>query len=105
MDVTPQHVSYRKQIGLFKGNPVFEVATTGGFHIIVGRKDGCTHTFGTGSHRAIARHIAKKREPDLLITEMSKADFVDPRAYQHLLPQYEELTDRFNGVIDDRRNR
>ena len=98
MDISPQHLAYKKQIGLYKGKAVWEIATTGGFHLLVGHKDGAQHTFGTGSHRAIARHIAKKREPDLLITEMSKADFVDPRAYEHLLPQYEALTDRFNAA-------
>ena len=97
MDITMKHVAYRRQVGLFKGKPVFEVATTGGFHLLVGQKDGGQHTFGTGSHRAIARHIARKREPDLVITELSKADAIDPRAYQHLVPEYEALTDRFNA--------
>jgi hypothetical protein len=98
MDITEQHVAYKKKVGLYKGNPVWEVATTGGFHIIVGRKDGATHTFGTGSHRCIARHIAKKHNPGLEITEMSKADYVPLVAFQHLVPQYEALTDRFNSL-------
>jgi hypothetical protein len=97
MDLTPEHLSYKKQIGLYKGSPVYECATTGGFHIIVGRKGNELHTFGTGSHRAIARHIARKREPELVITEMSKADEVPLEAFGHLVPGYEALTDRFNA--------
>jgi hypothetical protein len=98
MDISTKHIQYKKQIGLYKGKPVMECATTGGFHIIVGIKNGAQHTFGTGSHRAIARHIARKREPELEITELSKADHVPVEAYAHLLPQYEALTDRFNGL-------
>lgn len=98
MDITPQHVSYKKQVGLFKGKPVWEIATTGGFHLLVGLKGGEQHTFGTGSHRAIARHIARKREPELVITELSKSDSVPLECYQHLLPEYEALTDRFNSL-------
>lgn len=102
MDITPQHVAYKKKVGLFKGHPVWEIATTGGFHLLVGMKGGEQHTFGTGSHRAIARHIARKREPELTITELSKSDFVEVRAYEYLLPEYEALTDRFNQLEHNR---
>ena len=98
MDLSPKHLAYKKQIGLYKGKPVIECATTGGFHLIVGIKDGQQHTFGCGSHRAIARHIARKREPELEITELSKSDDIDPRAYEHLLQGYQDITDRFNEL-------
>jgi hypothetical protein len=98
MDISLKHLAYRKQVGLFKGKPVFEIATSGGFHLLVGLKNGEQHTFGTGSHRAIARHIARKREPELEITELSKADYVPVEAYAHLLQSYEDLTDRFNAL-------
>lgn len=98
VNILPEHVSYCRKVGLFKGKPVFEVATTGGYHLLQGVKDGQAHTFGVGPHRAIARHIARKRNPDLEITELSKADYVDPQTYVHLLPAYEQMTNRFNAL-------
>ncbi len=98
MDISEKHLAYKKRIGMYKGNPVWELATTGGWHLVVGTKAGGQHTFGCGSHRAIARHIARKREASLEITELSKADYVPVEAFEHLLPQYEALTDRFNAL-------
>ena len=98
MDITPQHVAYRKKVGMYEGRPVWEIATTGGYHLLVGLCKGTQKTFGVGSHKCIARHIARKRTPGLELTELSKADQIDPRAFAHLIPTYEAETDRFNAL-------
>lgn len=98
MDITSEHLASKKQIGKIKDLPVWELATTGGLHLIVAMRGGRIETLGTGPHRAVARHIAMKREPDLVLTELSKSDHVDVEHFQVLLPEYEALTDDFNRV-------
>jgi hypothetical protein len=96
--LTSNHISYRKQVGILRGKPVWEIETTGGLYLlVVAKSDGGVDTLGTGPHVAIARHIAKKRAPELQITEICKSggDF-SVELFKHLLPQFTELTNRFN---------
>jgi hypothetical protein len=100
MNITEKHIASKKRIGSLKGRPVVEVLTTGGLHLVVTEEGGKLKTLGTGPHRAVARWVAQKREPDLLVTELSKSDFVDERAILSVAPRYEALTDRFNALLD-----
>lgn len=100
MEITANHVMYKKRIGKVGDVPVYEIATTGGLHMILKASgaNGKPEMLGTGSHRAIARHIAKRKEPRLELNELSKSDWLDPNHYAHLLPKYEELTDRMRAL-------
>lgn len=98
MDISSEHLAYKKKVGKIGDLPVWELATTGGLHLIVAMRGGRIETLGTGPHRAVARHIARKREPKLELTELSKSDHVDVEHFQILLPEYEALTDAFNKV-------
>lgn len=81
-----------KKVGKKDGKDVMEVSTKGGLHLIVSAKDGGFETLGTGPHRAVARHIAKKRAPEIIWTELSKADHVELEHFEQHLPKYEALT-------------
>jgi hypothetical protein len=97
VNLSEKHVKAKKKIGYLKGKPVFALETTGGLHLVLCAKGGdAVETLGAGPHRAIARHLARKRHPGLEITELAKSDWVDPACFQHLLPQWEEETDRIN---------
>jgi hypothetical protein len=97
MQISADHIAYKKKIGTVGKQPVIELATTGGLHlVVVAKADGEVETLGAGPHRAVARHIAKKRKPEMKITELSKGDHVPEEAFRHLLPEYEQLTDRCN---------
>lgn len=99
MQLTKEHIAYRHQIGVLNGKPVWEVSTTGGlFLVLVAKTDGTIDTLGTGPHKAIARHIAKKRERDLQITEITKTAPPPVTAFQHLLPFAEAETERFRRL-------
>lgn len=94
MDLKPQDIQSKKKIGTLDGNPVIEVVTTGGFHMVVVAKSGGVRTLGTGPHKVVARYIAEKRNPSIKLTELAKSDWVPAETFQHLLPRYEALTDQ-----------
>jgi hypothetical protein len=98
MQISEKHIASKKRIGTLDGKPVVEVVTSGGLFMVVYQKSGTVETLGTGPHRAVARYIAKKREPKLEITELSKSDYVDEAAILSVVPKYEKLTDDLNAI-------
>lgn len=96
--VTEKHIASKKRIGTLDTKPVVELVTTGGLYMVVMNKNGSVETLGTGPHRAVARFLAKKREPSLVITELSKSDAIDEAAILSVAPKYERLTDEFNRL-------
>lgn len=79
-----------KKVGELRGQPVMHLRTKGGLHVMV-KSNG--QVLGTGPHHAVARHIAMKYEPDIVWTELSKADHVTADSYAMVLPKYEAITD------------
>lgn len=73
-----------------------EIGLIGGLHLIAkAGEGGKAQVLGAGPHRAVARHIAKKRNPEIEFTDLSKADHVEPIYFQDILPAYEAMTDEF----------
>jgi hypothetical protein len=93
MDITPEHIAYKKRVGRIGHSPVIELATTGGLHLIVAARGGKSEVLGAGPHRAVARFIAKKKEPDIMWTELSKSDWVPVEHFADILPEYEAYVD------------
>lgn len=94
MNLTAEQIDEKpKKVGDLKGRPVFHLRTKGGLHVLVTPRGASFETLGTGPHRAVARHIAQKHEPDIIWSELSKADHVNPESFAMILPKYEELTD------------
>jgi hypothetical protein len=98
-DITSKQVTYNRKVGLYKGNPVTELGLIGGFHIVAGFRGGKKVIFGTGSHPAVARRVAKRLEPEIAWTELSKSDEIPEEAYADLLPRYEALTREMNAML------
>lgn len=93
MDIGPAQIARKAKIGRLGENPVYELATIGGLHLCVLVKGSKFEVIGTGSHRAIAKHVARKRCPEIVWTDLSKSDPVEDRVVQNLLPRYEALTE------------
>lgn len=93
MNIPKEQVKSKKQVGKLGGQPVYELETKGGLHMVFVAKGGSFETLGVGPHRSLSRHIAKKKESDIQWSDLAKADFVDPIYYQNLLPKYEGLTE------------
>ena len=83
-------VSYRKKVGRLGKDPLYEIGLIGGLHLIM--KAGSKEPLGAGPHRAVARHIAKRRNPDVEWTDLSKADWWPEDTYILILPKYEAVT-------------
>jgi len=91
MQIRPQEIDYKKDIGTLDGRPVIELGLKGGLHLVLTTHGPKIDYLGVGPHRAVARFMAKKRQPNILFTELSKADDVAPEHFQHLVPQYEAM--------------
>lgn len=94
VNVDEKQIEYKKRVGKLKGSPVVEVGLKGGLHLIFVNEGGTWATLGAAPHRAIARHIAKKKSDNKIEwSDLSKADYIEESHYAHLLPRYEALTD------------
>lgn len=103
MDISEKQLASKKRVGKLGSSPVFELVTKGGLHLIVGTKGGKFETLGAGPHRAVARHIAKKREPEIDWNDLQKSDYVDPAHFQFVLPDYEVLTEQIRTAEEQLR--
>lgn len=95
MQIRADEVEYKKKVGKLNGQAVIEVGLRGGLHLIFAQKGGKFETLGAGPHRAVARYIAKKKEPNVEYTDLSKADHIEPEMFAFILPKYEALTEAF----------
>lgn len=94
MKITPNDIASKKVIGKLRDKNVTELVTTGGLHIVATDNGGDIKILGTGPHRAIARYLAEKSEPDLVIHELSKSDALDLVTIMRELPKWEAYTRR-----------
>lgn len=80
-----------RRVGTLKGDPVFLLATRGGLHVVAAKKK----LLGVGPHPAVAKHIAEKREPEIVFDALQKGDLAEYQDYAVLLPLFEAETERF----------
>lgn len=101
MEITAKQIDKKfppRKIGLLKGRPVMHLRTKGGYHLVVTPKGGGHETLGAGHHWAVAQHLAGRYAPEVVWTELSKADHVDIRAYEYLIPEAQALTERLRAL-------
>jgi hypothetical protein len=93
MTVTENQIDKKKtkRVGRVGENPVFEMVTKGGLHMLVVTSTA-SETLGVGSHRAVARHIAGQNANQIEWSELSKADHVEVEHFADKLPKYTALT-------------
>jgi hypothetical protein len=91
MKVPTSEIETKKKVGKLGSKGVWMVKTRGGLFLIA--TDGGGEVIGSGPHRAVAKAIAQRRNPDLEWTELSKSEWVDPETFAHLMPKYESMTD------------
>ncbi len=99
MQLKPEHIEYRKEIGKLGTRPVIELKTTGGLFLVTAPKENGSgvEILSTGSHRAVSRFLAKKKYEDLKIQALEKSEDIDVSYFAHLIPQYEALTKLLNS--------
>lgn len=89
MNVPQTQIVFKKKVGKSGSSDITHIKTVGGLHLIV---NGKGTVLGSGPHRAVARKIAGSFDPDINWTELSKSDHIDESVYEHLLPEYRDLT-------------
>lgn len=92
MQVRPGEIAHRKQIGALNGAPVFELRTSGGYHMVVCIKKDKIDQLGVGPRRAVARWIAKKGNPELVISALAKSEQLAYADFERELPYWEGFT-------------
>jgi hypothetical protein len=98
MTIRPEEVAEKKRVGNLRGAPVFHVGLKGGLHLMLVARSGKFETLSVGPHKAVSRHIAKKKEPEIEWTDLAKADYIDPAHFAWLLPEFEAMTDAFRAI-------
>ena len=97
MNISKDQLQYRKRIGHIGSRSVIEVGVIGGLKIVaLQESNGKLKTLGAGSHRAIARFLAKKAEPSMEIDELEKSDEVNINDFKDLLPFWQDVTNNMN---------
>jgi hypothetical protein len=95
MNIKSDQLQYRKKIGHLGSSAIIEVGVIGGLKIVaLQEKSGKLKTLGAGSHRAIARFLAKKAEPDLQIDDLEKSDEINFNDFKDLLPFWAAVTEK-----------
>lgn len=95
------------KVGKLGKKDVLQYRTKGGLYMVGVAKTGGMEVLGSGPHRAVARIVAENNinkfhdEDELIWTELSKSDHVDPQHYEFILPEFEELTGRMRKLNGD----
>ena len=98
MNISKDQLQYRKRIGHIGSRSVIEVGVIGGLKIVaLQESNGKLKTLGAGSHRAIARFLAKRAEPSMEIDELEKSDEVNINDFKDLLPFWQDVTNNMKS--------
>lgn len=89
-----------KRVGKLKDEDVYETVTKGGLVVLATGNGGkINKVLGVGPHKAVARMIAEKKEPELQVTQLTKSQQGDLVYAAQIAPEYESLTDRMNQML------
>lgn len=96
IEITPEQVSSHERIGHVGDDPVYHIACRGGWHVVAALAAGSSkpRILGAGSLMAVARHIARKQEPKLVLTQLQKSEDVSAADMARHLPFGRALTAR-----------
>lgn len=99
MNIELKHIASKKRIGTRKtGEPVVEILLKGGLHLVTTLQNGKPKTIGAGPHRAVARWMAEKNDPDISIDELSKDEQVSAAGYASVEAEYQGYVERWNSM-------
>jgi hypothetical protein len=96
MYLNESELLYKKKIGKVGKKAVFGIGNIGGLHLIAQQNDdGSLTTLGAGSHKGVARHIAKKYAPTIEYDMLEKSDDgFHVSDFAEILPFWESVTQK-----------
>jgi hypothetical protein len=98
MNIEPKHIASKRRIGTCKGQPVVEILLKGGLHLVTTLQGGKPKTIGAGPHRAVARWMAEKNEPECAIEELSKDEQVSIAGCLSVEREFQAICDNWNRM-------
>jgi hypothetical protein len=102
MVIPGDEIIYKTAIGKQGDNTVFAVGTCGGLHLIEARSPGGSRKIlGVGSHRGVAKHIAKRNNPDVEFTILEKSYELDEKDCENILPFWQLVTKKVKERLDE----
>lgn len=90
LDLRPEEIQTKEQVGWYRGAPVFLVETSGGYSMVFTVRNGQAEMLSVGPHQGIAKGIARKNTPGIQFTDLTKSDSTDENG--RIFKKYEELT-------------
>jgi hypothetical protein len=100
MIIPGDEIIYKNRIGLCGNKVLWAIGTIGGLNLIEARSpDGKREVIGAGSHKAVAKHIAKKSHPDIEWTVLEKSNEPQLQDFADTLPFWEAIVQRVNSKI------
>jgi len=101
LNITAAHIKGApKRIGRLDGSPVFLLVTKGGLNVILARYASGAKALASAPHPGIAKAMASRSYPDLIIDELSKSEGISLEHYKHLLGVFEDTTKRLNEGLE-----
>lgn len=101
MDLSPKDLrTAPKVVGKCDGDKLYEMTTKGGLRAIARVKKAASGApsyefMGIGSHRALARHVAKAKNKNCeFVDDLAKSEYLDRSIFERHLQQAQWLTDR-----------
>lgn len=98
MRLDERHIAAKNRVGRLGDDDVYHVATTGGLHLMIAVnkvKKGAYRTLGAGPHVGIARFLAEKAEPSMVVDELAKSEELPATVMAAHLPLARRLTETF----------
>ena len=98
MQLDERHIAKKRRIGHVGDDDVYHVATTGGLHLMIAvnkTKKGSYKTLGAGPHEGIARFLAEKNEPQMVVDELAKSEPLPATVMAAHLPLARRITEAF----------
>jgi hypothetical protein len=79
---------------------LWAISTVGGLFLVEARSpDGSRQIIGAGSHRAVARHVAKRSHEDIEWSALEKSAEVNIQDVEDLLPFWQSVVERVNQKL------
>lgn len=99
-DVSPEDIRETKRIGQIGSDPVYQLECIGGITLIMvkNEEERSGEFIGAGTHPAMARFAARRRRPELQLTDLQKA-VVDTAVFEPYLPYFDTFVDNLNKKL------
>lgn len=100
MQIPGDEIAYKNKVGTCNKAEIWAVGTVGGLHLVEMRSpDGKKEVIGAGSHRAVARHLAKRKCPDLVWSILEKSSEPQLQDFEDVLPFWQQVVDKVNKKL------